>query len=105
MFTFRRFVFKFEVPHPKSLDSTEKSRKKTKKQVKHEAKKTFCANYLVKEVAKGLVAFALVADLRGRHPAGARVDVGRAVFLACIIQVACFGGVQAVVLFGGCRFS
>lgn len=56
-------------------------------------------------MAKGLVAFALVADLGGRHPAGARVDVGRAVLLACVIQVARFGGVQAVVLFGGGRFS
>lgn len=64
-----------------------------------------CADYLVKEVPQGLVAFAFVADLRSRHPAGAWVDVSRAVFLACIIQVTRFGGVQAVVLFGGCRFS
>lgn len=51
------------------------------------------------------MAFAFVADLRRGHPAGARVDVGRAVFLARIIQVARFGGAQAVVLFGGGRFS
>lgn len=52
-------------------------------------------------MAKGLVAFTLVADLRGRHPAGAGVDVRRAVFLTRVVQVARFGGVQAVVLFGG----
>lgn len=51
------------------------------------------------------MAFALVADLRGRHPAGARVDVSRAVLLARVIQVARLGCIQAVVLFGGCRFS
>lgn len=63
------------------------------------------ADYLVKEVPKGFVAFAFVADLRGRHPAGAGVDVSRAIFLARIIEVACFGGVQAVVFFGGCGLS
>lgn len=71
---------------------------------KHPAIKPFGTDYLVKEVTEGLVALAFVADLRGRHPAGARVDVSRAVLLACIIQVARFGGAQAVVLFGGCRF-
>lgn len=63
------------------------------------------ADYLVKEVPQGFVAFAFVADLRGRHPAGAGVDVSRAVFLARVIQVARFGGVQAVVFFGGCGLS
>lgn len=48
------------------------------------------------------MAFAFVADLRGRHPAGAGVDVSRAVFLAGVVQVARLGGVQAVVFFGGC---
>lgn len=51
------------------------------------------------------MAFAFVADLGGRHPAGAGVDVSRAVFLARVVQVARFGGVQAVVFFGGCGLS
>lgn len=62
-------------------------------------------DYLVKELPKGLVALALVADLRGRHPAGTGVDVSRAVFLTCVIQVTRLGGVQAVVLLRGCRLS
>lgn len=41
---------------------------------------------------------ALVADLGGRHPAGAGVDVGGAVLLTRVVQVAGLGGVQTVVL-------
>ena len=62
-------------------------------------------NYLVKELTQGLVALALVADLGGRHPAGARVDVSRAVLLTRVIQVTGLGGVQTVVLLRGCRLS
>lgn len=91
------------VPPPKSLAWAEKPRKT---QHEDKKKKTFRdADYLVKEVPKGFVAFAFVADLRGRDPAGAGVDVSRAIFLARIIEVACFGGVQAVVFFGGCGLS
>lgn len=44
------------------------------------------------------MALALVAHLRSRHPAGARVDVRRAVLLTRVVQVTGLGGVQAVVL-------
>lgn len=50
------------------------------------------------------MALALVADLRDGDAAGAGVDVGRAVLLARVVEVAGFGGVQAVVLLGGRRF-
>lgn len=62
------------------------------------------SNYLVKELSQGLVTFALVADLRGRHPAGAGVDVSRAVLLTSVIQVTGLGSVQTVVFLRRCRF-
>lgn len=60
---------------------------------------------LVEELPQCLVALPLVADLGGGHAAGAGADVGRAVLLARVVQVAGLGGVQAVVLLGGRRFS
>lgn len=69
------------------------------------AKQFFChSSHLVEELPQGLVALALVADLGDRDAAGAGVDVGRAILLARVVEVAGFGGVQAVVLLGGCRF-
>lgn len=62
-------------------------------------------NYLVKKLSQGLVAFALVADFRSRYPAGARVDVRRAVLLTRVIQVTGFGSIQTVVLLCGWRLS
>lgn len=50
------------------------------------------------------MALALVADFGDGNTAGAGVDVGRAILLACVVQVAGFGGIQAVVLLGGRRF-
>lgn len=66
----------------------------------------FCrsSSHLVEELPQGLVALALVADLGDGDAAGARVDVGRAVLLARVVEVAGLGGVQAVVLLGGRRF-
>lgn len=57
---------------------------------------------LVKELPQGLVALPLVADFSGRDAAGARADVGRAVLLTRVVQVAGLGSVQAVVLSGHC---
>ena len=51
------------------------------------------------------MAFALVADLGRRHPAGAGVDVRRAVFLTRVVQVAGLGSIQTVVLLCRCRFN
>lgn len=62
-------------------------------------------NYLVKELTQGLVALAFVAHLRGGNPAGAGVDVSRAVLLTRVVQVTRLGSVQAVVLLCGRRFS
>lgn len=55
---------------------------------------------LVEELPQGLVALPLVADLSRGDAAGAGADVGRAVLLARVVQVAGLGGVQAVVLSG-----
>lgn len=57
-----------------------------------------CFRYLVKELSEGLVALPLVANFGGGDAAGARADVGRAVLLARVVQVAGLGRVQAVVL-------
>lgn len=57
---------------------------------------------LVKELPQGLVALPLVADFGGGDATGARADVGRAVLLTGVVQVAGLGGVQAVVLSGHC---
>lgn len=83
--------------HP-SLSSDDKNQMQKKKKERQIALQINILNYLVKELTQGLVAFALVADLRGRHPAGAGVDVSRAVFLTCVIQVAGLGRAQTVVL-------
>ena len=61
--------------------------------------------HLVEELAQGLVALPLVADLGGRHAAGAGADVGGTVLLTRVVQVAGLGGVQAVVLPGHRRLS
>lgn len=55
---------------------------------------------LVKELPQGLVALPLVADFGRGDAAGAGADVGRAVLLARVVQVAGLGGVQTVVLSG-----
>lgn len=60
---------------------------------------------LVKELPQGLVALPLVADFSGGDAAGAGADVGRAILLTCVIQVAGFGSVQAVILSGHCRLT
>lgn len=57
---------------------------------------------LVKELPQGLVALPLVADFSSGNAAGARADVGRAVLLTCVIQVAGLGSIQAVILSGHC---
>lgn len=61
--------------------------------------------HLVKKLPQGLVALALVADLGGGDPASAGADVGRAVLLTRVVQVAGLGCVQAVVVLGKCRFT
>lgn len=59
--------------------------------------------HLVEELAQSFVTLALVAHLSGGDSAGAWADVGRAVFLTRVVQVAGFGCVQAVVvLANGC---
>lgn len=60
---------------------------------------------LVKELPQGLVALPLVADFGRGDAAGAGADVGRAVLLARVVQVAGLGGVQAVVLSGHRRLT
>lgn len=60
---------------------------------------------LVKELPQRLVALPLVAGLGGGDAAGAGADVGRAVLLARVIQVAGLGGIQTVILSGHCRFT
>lgn len=60
---------------------------------------------LVKELPQGLVAFPLVADFSGGDAAGAGADVGRAVLLTRVVQVAGLGGVQAVILSGHGRLT
>lgn len=62
-------------------------------------------SYLVKELPQGLVALPLVADFGRGDAAGAGADVGRAVLLARVVQVAGLGGVQAVVLSGHRRLT
>lgn len=47
----------------------------------------------------------LVADLGGGDAAGARADVGRAVLLTRVVQVARLGRVQTVVLSGHRRLA
>lgn len=61
--------------------------------------------HLVEELPQGLVALALVADLGDGDAAGAGVDVGRAVLLARVVEVAGLGRVQAVVLLCRRRFG
>ena len=62
------------------------------------------AGHTVKELAQGLVALAAVAALGGRDLAVADGDVGGAQLLAVVVQVAGFGGIQAVVALGAdCR--
>lgn len=56
--------------------------------------------HLVEELAQGLVALAAVAHLGGGDAGGAGADVGRAVLLAGVVQVASLGCIQAVVLLG-----
>ena len=51
------------------------------------------------------MALPLVADFGGGHAAGAGADVGRAVLLARVVQVAGLGSVQAVVLSGHRRLA
>lgn len=53
---------------------------------------------LVEELPQGLVALTLVANLRSGDAAGAGTDVGRAVLLTRVVQVAGLGRVQTVVL-------
>lgn len=60
---------------------------------------------LVKELPQGLVALPLVADFSGGDAAGAGADVGRAVLLTRVIQVAGLGSVQTVILSGHCRLT
>jgi len=55
---------------------------------------------LVEELPQGLVALPLVAHLGAGDPAGARADVGRAVLLTRVVQVAGLGRVQTAVLPG-----
>lgn len=57
---------------------------------------------LVKELPQGLVALPLVAGFSSGDAAGAGADVGRAVLLARVIQVAGLGSIQAVILSGHC---
>lgn len=91
--------------HPLNSWTEQRNQEKPRKRHTTLKKTNPLVDYLVKEVAQGFVAFAFVADLGGRHPAGAGVDVRRAVLLARVVQVARFGGVQAVVFFGGCGLS
>lgn len=60
---------------------------------------------LVKELPQGLVALPLVADFGCGDAAGAGADVGRAVLLTRVIQVAGLSGIETVVLSGYCRFT
>lgn len=57
---------------------------------------------LVKELPQGLVALPLVAGFSSGDAAGAGADVGRAVLLARVIQVAGLGSIQAAILSGHC---
>lgn len=54
--------------------------------------------HLVEKLPQGLLAFAFVAHFSGGDSAGAGADVRRAVLLTRVVQVAGFGGVQAVVV-------
>ena len=67
--------------------------------------RTSTSSYLVKELPQGFVALPLVAHLGAGHTASARADVGRAVLLARVVEVAGLGCVQAVVLSGHCRLT
>lgn len=60
---------------------------------------------LVKELPQGLVALPLVADFGGGDAAGAGADVGRAVLLTRVIQVAGFGSIQTVIFSGHRRLT
>ena len=51
------------------------------------------------------MALPLVADLGGRHAAGAGADVGGAVLLTCVVQVAGLGRVKTVILLAWCLFA
>lgn len=60
---------------------------------------------LVKELPQGLVALPLVADFSSGDAAGAGTDVGWAVLLTRVIQVAGLGSIQTVILSGHCRLT
>lgn len=60
---------------------------------------------LVKELPQGLVALPLVADFGGGDAAGAGADVGRAILLTRVIQVAGFGSIQTVIFSGHRRLT
>lgn len=60
---------------------------------------------LVKELPQGLVALPLVADFSCGDAAGTGADVGRAVLLTRVIQVAGLSSIETVVLSGHCRFT
>ena len=60
---------------------------------------------LVKELPQGLVALPLVADFGGGDASGAGADVGRAVLLTRVIQVAGFGSIQTVIFSGHRRLT
>lgn len=51
------------------------------------------------------MALPLVADFCGGDAAGAGADVGRAVLLTRVIQVAGFGSIQTIILSGYCRLT
>ena len=51
------------------------------------------------------MALPLVAYFCGGDSGGAGADVGRAVLLTRVVQVAGFGGIQAVILSGHRRFA
>lgn len=61
--------------------------------------------HLVEELAQGFVTLALVAHLSGGDPVGAWADVGRAVFLTRVVQVASLGCIQAVVVLAKGSFT
>lgn len=60
---------------------------------------------LVEELPQGLVALPLVADFSCGDAAGTGADVGRAVLLTRVVQVAGLSSIETVVLSGHCRFT
>lgn len=61
--------------------------------------------HFVEKLTQSLVALALVAHFGRGDPARARADVGRAVLLTRVVQVARLGCVEAVVLPGQSRVT